>query len=345
MSNSFQAPTLEELTPLFPNYSIDAFIAQGGMGAVYLATQTSLERQAAIKILPRELGRDEGFRKSFVAEAKAMAKLNHPHLIGVYDFGEADGMPFIVMEYVAGSSLHRSSYGQQIEPAEAARIVEETLRGLQHAHDYGILHRDVKPANILLEPQQASVKLGDFGLAMATGGENNDGLIFGTPGYAAPEVYEGNPDTRSDIYAAAAILYQLITAQLPGEVYQHPSTISDCDRRYDTLLAKALQPNPDDRHQSATELADALNALRSQPVSKFATAAAPNTSPSFAPRPVALSSNRKTNAVPLIAAVIGLIIVGVLGYILLTQKTEEEPHSVPSELETPGDTSKTGESE
>lgn len=317
--DAFQAPTLEELAPLFPNYSIDAFIAQGGMGAVYLATQTSLERPVAIKILPREFGADEEFRKSFAAEAKAMAKLNHPNLIGVYDFGEVDGMPFIVMEYVAGKPLHDSAYGKQIDPAEASRIVMETCRGLHHAHEHDILHRDVKPANILLDPLHAVPKLGDFGLAMATTDESNDALIYGTPGYAAPEVYEGNPDARSDVYAAAVILYQLITGQMPDNPYQHPSALAQCDRRYDALLAKALQPDASSRHQTAEEFAEELEAIQKAPV-----AAAVASRPVISQRS-ATTSSQKSGAGPIIGAFAALLILGGGFFFLKSNKTEDSP--------------------
>ena len=324
--DAFQAPTLEELAPLFPNYSIDAFIAQGGMGAVYLATQTSLERQVAIKILPREFGADEEFRKSFAAEAKAMAKLNHPNLIGVYDFGEVDGMPFIVMEYVAGKPLHDSAYGLQIDPAEAARIVMETCNGLHHAHEHDILHRDVKPANILLDPHHAEPKLGDFGLAMATTDNDGDGLIYGTPGYAAPEVYEGHPDARSDVYAAAVILYQLLTGDLPGNPYQHPSALASCDHRYDTLLAKALQPDANDRYQTAAEFSAELESIQKNP-----TAAIAVPSPTTSHLPVTpLPSSRKSGA-PLIGILAALAVLGAGLYFLKSNKTEEEPELASSD--------------
>lgn len=317
--DSFQAPSLEELAPLFPNYRMEAFIAQGGMGAVYLATQVSLDRQVAIKILPREFGADEEFRDSFAAEAKAMAKLNHPNLIGVYDFGEADGMPFIVMEYVAGKSLHDSSYGKQIDPLEAARIATETLRGLQHAHEHNVLHRDVKPANILLEPTHAEAKLGDFGLAMPSNESNEEASIIGTPGYAAPEVYAGQPDARSDVYAGAVILYQLLTGQLPGDPYQHPSALAPCDRRFDSLLAKALQPDPNDRHQSAAELAEAIEAI----IKKPAVATPVTTGPPLTRRATPLASQKKSSAGPVIGVVAALLIIGGIAALLLSKKPEK----------------------
>lgn len=180
--SDFIAPSPQELAPFFPAYQINGFIAQGGMGAVYSATQTSLDRPVAIKILPKVFSSDPHFQANFEAEAKAMARLSHSNLIGVYDFGEADGMLFIVMELVEGKSLHESCRGEPIEQKEAGRLVSEICRGLAHAHKAGIIHRDIKPGNILLTPT-AEPKIGDFGLAHPLGegvveeGENIWGLL------------------------------------------------------------------------------------------------------------------------------------------------------------------------
>ncbi|PID80455.1 protein kinase, partial [bacterium DOLZORAL124_64_63] len=164
----FTPPGLEEIAALLPSYEIISFIAKGGMGAVYMARQKSLDRDVAIKVLPRHFGEDAEFRASFETEAKNMAKLNHPNLIGIYDFGQIDGLLYIIMEMVQGQSLFHSAYGKTIEPTEAARVVSEICHGLDHAHKHGILHRDIKPANILLDPS-ASPKIGDFGLARPVG--------------------------------------------------------------------------------------------------------------------------------------------------------------------------------
>lgn len=319
--NPFKAPQLEELQSLFPNFSIDSFLAQGGMGAVYLATQTSLDRQVAIKILPRELGADETFRASFAQEARAMAKLNHPNLIGVYDFGEADGMPFIVMEYVHGKSLHDAAYGHKIDLQEAGKLIAKVSQGLGHAHDKGILHRDVKPANILLDTT-AEPKLGDFGLA--TGGEDSDGLIYGTPGFAAPEVYHGQGDARADLYATAVSLYFLITGEMPEEPYQPPS--QKCgDNRLDAFLTKALRPDPNHRYQDAAEFAEALEkALKNPSTAQFQTTA--NRTPTRSVRP--LPSRQKSNAPVLVGVGLTVAVVGLFGYLMVGKGDKEEPEIV-----------------
>nr|MBR9812108.1 protein kinase [bacterium] len=256
----FDPPDLSELSKLFDGYEVISLIATGGMGAVYKASQVSLDRDVAIKLLPVEFGKDPSFRNQFEAEARSMAKLNHDNLIGIYDFGEADGMPYIVMELVAGKSLYHSSYGKAIDETTAVELVIGICRGLAHAHEANIIHRDIKPANILLDPN-AKPKIGDFGLAAASDSEHSeDGPIFGTPGYVAPEILS-NPKAigvQSDIYAVGVILYELLTGKLPEEPASPPSSIAKCDRRLDPIFKKATRRNPALRFQSADEMADDL---------------------------------------------------------------------------------------
>ena len=256
----FDPPDLSELSKLFDGYEVISLIATGGMGAVYKASQVSLDRDVAIKLLPVEFGKDPSFRNQFEAEARSMAKLNHDNLIGIYDFGEADGMPYIVMELVAGKSLYHSSYGKAIDETTAVQLVIGICRGLAHAHEANIIHRDIKPANILLDPN-AKPKIGDFGLAAASDSEHSeDGPIFGTPGYVAPEILS-NPKAigvQSDIYAVGVILYELLTGKLPEEPASPPSSIAKCDRRLDPIFKKATRRNLALRFQSADEMADDL---------------------------------------------------------------------------------------
>jgi serine/threonine protein kinase len=272
---SFQAPSTGELQPLLPAFEIEGLIAQGGMGAVYAARQTSLDRPAAIKILPREFGDDGQFRANFEAEAKSMARLNHPNLIGVYDFGEVDGYLFIVMEMVAGKSLYHSAHGRVVEQVEAAELVATICRGLAHAHQAGILHRDIKPANILLAAGPVP-KIGDFGLAQPMGERPEDGgPVYGTPGYSAPEVVQ-NPaavDQRADIFSVGVVLYELLTGQLPQGEWQDPSALVGCDPAFDKITRRATHPSPGMRYGDAEELADELEKLAAKlsgPAAKFA---------------------------------------------------------------------------
>ncbi len=266
----FEAPKIEELQPYFPGYEIISFIAQGGMGAVYRAKQTSLDREIAIKILPKHLGEDESFREQFKAEAQSMAKLNHPNLIGVYDFGEANGMLFIIMEFVYGKSLYHSAYGKQIDQEEASRIIADLCNGLAHAHDAGILHRDIKPANILLD-EKANPKLGDFGLARPVDErEEAGGVVFGTPGYTAPEVinHPDAVDKRSDVFSLGAMLYELLTGKVPLDNYKPVSQAARCHPEFDKIIRRAIHPSPAMRYNDASELGQAIRDLMAKLGSK-----------------------------------------------------------------------------
>ncbi|MBK1826852.1 protein kinase domain-containing protein [Haloferula rosea] len=289
---TFQAPELEHLAELLPAFDFQAFIAKGGMGAVYKARQRSLERDVAIKVLPRELGEDAGFRASFEVEAKAMARLNHPNLISVYDFGDVDGMPYIVMEYVDGKSLYHSAWNKQIEPKQAVSIIKGICAGLGHAHENGVIHRDIKPANILLTPK-AEPKIGDFGLALAA--EHDDsGVLMGTPGYTAPEVIADHSkfDQRADLFAVGVILHELVTGQRPDPEGKTPRKTSG-DPKLDAIWKKAVQPNPALRYPTAEAMAKDLDewaqnaaARAANPLMTGATAvAAPKAPQSAGPPP------------------------------------------------------------
>ena len=271
----FNAPEPDHLSKLLDGYKVDGLIAKGGMGAVYHATQTSLDREVAIKVLPSEFG-DEEFKEQFRSEAKAMAKLNHPNLIGIYDFGEAEGMPYIVMELVNGKSLYHSSYNKTIDQEEVARLICEICRGLDHAHEGGIIHRDIKPANILLN-SKAEAKIGDFGLARPTEDKTTEDVIYGTPGYAAPEVINAPEKVgqKSDIFAVGVMLYELLTNKLPGEKYRPPSQLCGCDPRFDNIVRRATHPSPGLRYATAGELAKDIEKIRSSLKKGAAIAMAP----------------------------------------------------------------------
>lgn len=260
-SSDFIPPEVEEIAELLPNFEILSLIAKGGMGAVYLARQKSLDREVAIKILPRHFGDDEDFRSSFETEAKSMAKLNHPNLIGIYGFGQVDGMLYIVMEMVHGKSLYYAAYGKQIDPEEAGRIICEVCHGLHNAHQHGIIHRDIKPANILLNAE-LSPKIGDFGIARPLGDHEAD-TAFGTPGYTAPEVIH-NPravDESTDLYSVGAMLYELLTSKLPQKLYMPAANLIECDPRFDQVIRKAMNPDPALRYRTAKEMAEAIEAI------------------------------------------------------------------------------------
>ena len=341
--SEFTAPSVEELQEKFPQHNIESFIAQGGMGAVYLATQVSLDRPVAIKILPKEFGEDEDYRISFETEAKAMAKLNHSNLVGIYDFGDLDGMLYIIMEYIPGRSLHDTAHGQCVDQLEAARLITDMCHGLDHAHAAGMLHRDIKPANVLID-DEARPKIVDFGLARPLGEEQSDGVVFGTPGYTAPEVLT-NPfavDQRSDIFSMGVMLYEMLTGGLPGDPVVPASREARSDVRFDAILSKAIHPDPALRYSTAGEMADALEeviqkfdqpSVLTAPVGLVRAGGALGSvrggsmgSMSSVSRPVALKSSSGGSG-GMVVAVLGALIVGGIIYVVNLDRdtADEEP--------------------
>jgi serine/threonine protein kinase len=300
----FHAPEPAALSPLFPGYEIESLIATGGMGAVYCAVQKSLDRTVALKILPVEFSQDASFCAGFEAEAKAMARLNHPNLIGVYDFGEAGGMLYIIMEYVPGKSVYDSAYGIAIDPAEVVRLVTGICNGLEHAHQHGIIHRDIKPANVLLD-LSAEPKIGDFGLARPVERKFEEGEgIFGTPHYTAPEVINDphSVDYRADIFSVGVLLHELLTSKLPADDPRPASTIVHCDSRFDTIIRRATQPDPLARYLSAKDLARDLQVIGESLARKNPTTGAANI-PS--PHPASRARGRKKSKTSVITSFLG----------------------------------------
>ena len=327
----FVAPDPAELAPLFPGYEIQSLIATGGMGAVYCAVQKSLDRTVALKILPQELSKDAAFCAGFEAEAKAMARLNHPNLIGVYDFGEVNGMLYIIMEYVPGQSIYHSAYGRSIDPNEVIRLVTGVCNGLAHAHENGIIHRDIKPSNILLD-LNAEPKIGDFGLARPIENKVQEGEeIFGTPHYTAPEVVNAphSVDYRADIFSVGVLLHELLTGQLPASDPRPASVIAHCDTRFDAIIRRATQPLAAARYSSAKEIAKDLQALVRAAVPKGPTpprgpvaaahrAARPGRPPV---RPAGSKSSNSTFIVFLLAA----LVAAAMAYFYLSKNPPAEP--------------------
>jgi serine/threonine protein kinase len=255
-TSPFELTNIDSLGELMPAFEFERLIAQGGMGAVYKARQRSLDREVAIKILPRETGNDPVFRSWFQAEAKAMARLNHPNLVKVFDSGDLDGLLYIVMEYVPGKSLFNAANGIAIDSKQAVEIVIGACRGLAHAHENGIIHRDIKPGNILLT-LQCEPKIGDFGLARCTR-TNLDGLAMGTPAYMAPELisHPEKGDPRSDVHAIGVVLRELLTGIPAGTAFAAKAVVSD--HTLAAICRKATHADPALRYPGVSALAEQL---------------------------------------------------------------------------------------
>jgi serine/threonine protein kinase len=327
----FQAPEIDQLAPLFPAYQIEYLIATGGMGAVYKAVQKSLDRTVAIKILPREFSQDPGFCAGFEAEAKSMARLNHPNLIGVYDFGEVDGMLFIVMEFVPGQSLFHCTHGHAVESNEVIRLITAICQGLAHAHENGIIHRDIKPSNVLLDHQN-NPKIGDFGLAHPVGTGHQEGAqIYGTPGYTAPEVVNDpkSVNHRADIFSIGVLLHELLTGKLPASDQRPASQIAGCNLRFDAIIKRATAEVPETRYPNAHQIVADISqiqghaatgptangpATRRGPTAPSASARSMPARPSPRRSPTA-PAKKKSSGISMTYGLIMLILVIAFGYL------------------------------
>lgn len=275
----FIPPTVEELAPRFPQLEILEFLGQGGMGAVYKVRQKHLDRIVALKILPPETACGVDFAERFAREAKALAKLNHPGIVTLYEFGQAAGLFFFLMEFMDGFNLRKLLNTRRVTPKEALAIVPQICNALQFAHDHGVVHRDIKPENILLN-KEGQVKIADFGVARIvapgvaqaspeqTAGAPPSGLteachLLGTLQYMSPEQKEHPEavDHRADIYALGVVFYQMLTGELPGQRLEPPSKKVQIDVRFDEVVLRALERNPELRFQRVSQLKTAVETI------------------------------------------------------------------------------------
>ena len=291
--SSFNPPAISELAPKFPQLEILELIGKGGMGAVYKARQKQLDRIVALKILPPDIGSEAAFAERFTREARALAKLNHPNIVTLYEFGETSGQFYFLMEFVDGLNLRQLLNNSRISPREALAIVPQICDALQFAHDHGIVHRDIKPENILLD-RHGRVKVADFGLAKivaiaeaacdrrapksgtpqpspAIASENltDAGKVMGTPKYMSPEqvTNPGEVDHRADIYALGVVFYQMLTGELPGKKIEPPSKKVQIDVRLDEIVLRALERKPELRFQQASVLKTQVETIVETPPS------------------------------------------------------------------------------
>src|ERR1700712_5264525 len=263
---------------LSDRYEVGEILGFGGMSEVHLAKDTRLHRDVAVKVLRADLARDPSFYLRFRREAQNAAALNHPAIVAVYDTGEAETpagpLPYIVMEYVDGVTLRDIVHGDgPIPPPQAPEIIPPTCPAPTFSHQHGIIHRDVKPANIMIS-KAGAVKVMDFGIARALADAGNSvtqtSAVIGTAQYLSPEQARGETvDSRSDVYSLGCVLYEILTGEPPfvgdtpvAVAYQHvrEDPIPPSERHagispeLDAVVLKALAKNPDNRYQTAAEM-------------------------------------------------------------------------------------------
>jgi len=267
----FDVPSVEEMSAYLPQYKFEKLAAYGGMGAVFKARQESLDRPVAIKILPPEFGAEPEFAERFKSEARAMAKLNHTNIVAVYDFGiTSGGHLYLVMEWVEGPTLHELIHKGSIPVRKVAHLGMQLCDALAYAHNHRILHRDIKPGNIMVN-QDDQVKVADFGLARPITGEAEENP-YGTPDYAAPEILAKQAvDQRADIFAAGVVIYEMLTGRVPKQPRRSVTEYSPVSPRWDELIDQATHPDTTRRFQDVLD----LRASIMQVMTQAAAAAAP----------------------------------------------------------------------
>lgn len=264
-------PSVDKLNEQFPQLEITHLIGRGGMGAIYHARQTNLDRDVALKLIAKEVSGDPSFLERFEREAKTLAKLSHPNIVTIFDFGHTgDGQAYLIMEYVDGINLRDAIEASSVDADDALGLVATMCSALEYAHSKGIVHRDIKPENILLG-EDGNLKVADFGIAkivddsIRTPTLTATRQVLGSLHYLAPEHLESpsQVDHRVDLYALGVVFYELLTKQLPLGRYEPPSVVAHVsDPRVDDVVMKTLNRKPNERYQTAAELGDAISSLQ-----------------------------------------------------------------------------------
>ena len=271
-------PALASVQAAFPQLEVIELIGAGGMGAVFKARQPKLDRFVALKLLAPSLAASPAFAERFNREARVLARLSHPGIVSVFDFGQADGFFFLLMEFVDGVNLRQAMQAGRFTPAQALALVPKICEALQFAHDEGILHRDIKPENILLDTK-GRVKIADFGIAKLVSEPRPvtkltaTGAAIGTPQYMAPEQLEHpeDVDQRADIYSLGVVFYEMLTGELPIGRFAAPSEKSAVDARVDAVVFRTLEKERERRYGSAGEVKTSVEHLTTaQPVPRAA---------------------------------------------------------------------------
>ncbi|MEO2016344.1 MAG: serine/threonine-protein kinase [Fuerstiella sp.] len=272
-------PSAESLARSFPQLEILETLGHGGMGAVYKVRQKKLDRIVALKIVRPDTADDPMFTVRFNREAKTLARLNHPNIVAVYDFGDVEYIAengesggvlyYFLMEFVDGVNLRRLIQSGETKPAQALPIVMQICEALQYAHDQGVVHRDIKPENILLD-SDGRLKIADFGLAKLGGETDEQHLtgtlqVLGTVQYMAPEqmTQSKTVDHRADIYSMGVVFYEMLTGEIPVGAFEPPSKRADIDGRLDEVVMRTLASNPDRRYQNARDVGSQISSISS----------------------------------------------------------------------------------
>ncbi len=312
------------LTALLPQYEVERVIGVGGMGAVYLARQLSLDRWVALKLLPAQ--DDAEAAGHFIREARAMARLVHPHIVAVYDFGQTtDGHFFLAMEYVDGGDLHRRTLAGEVSPERARKVIAQVCEALQFAHGHGVIHRDIKPANILITSDW-QVKVADFGLARDLQAPSApEEAEYGTPDYVAPERWTAGAavDHRADVYSLGVVIHELLTGKTPAAAGSRAGL--GLPPGFAGVLSKCLMHDPARRYGSAAEVRRALlDAATAAPPATTtpSAAAAPRPPVARPPQPpaaaaeAARSLHRREWIEQVVWTLISLLVLAALGWLV-----------------------------
>lgn len=346
---TFVAPTTEELGQQLPEFEILELIGQGGMGAVYKANQTKLDRIVALKLLAPLQGPDvHNFAERFEMEGQAMAQMSHPNIVKGHDLGQTEnGQRYIVMEYVDGSDLHNAIQTGQLNTGHALSWIPQICGALQYAHEHGVVHRDLKPANVLIS-KEGSVKIVDFGLATLVGASKPDRKItgsdvaMGTLEYAPPESFEDGVelDHRADIFSLGVLMYEMLTGQTPQGSWTPPSQLArgQFDPRLDDVITRCMQPRREDRYQSMAEVAQAVRQLRlpqtapsQQPVivrKKLAVGQGARRRPRPAAAVVVPPKRGSSAAVWVALGIAGVAIAAIVAVVMKRAEPEDDPYAV-----------------
>lgn len=352
----FEPPSVGRLAELFPALEIIELIGAGGMGAVYKARQSGLDRLVALKILPEEFGHDVKFALRFTREARTLARLSHPNIVSVYEFGKVEDTYYLLMEFVDGSTIRDVVRAGQLASEHALSIVPHLCDALQYAHDKQVVHRDIKPENILIA-LDGTVKIADFGLSRILGNENHEETltgthqVMGTLRYMAPEQLEGSHgvDHRADIYSLGVVFYEMLTGELPIGRFEAPSKKVEIDVRLDDVVLRTLEKEPQRRYQHASQIKSDMQSITSTRGPAFAPTTVGDESPQGSPTPATPSLAQQELAArmlltrqqlmervekslrPLFHAQVLLVVIGVILIVLGAQCWAQNTH-IPSRV-------------